>query len=183
MRRVKEPVSINGIEFDALISSEESYSASAPTYPTEEGFSVSDTLILDPLELSMTVFVSNTPVTWKRHRSSGRVDSVVNELKELFESKQMVTIETSERTYENMVITSMTISKTLDTGYDREIPMSFTQVVVTSTDRVSVPSSYAKSGPTMASTGTASKKVETAESSKSNKSMLLNLADMAGLSY
>ena len=55
-----------------------------------------------------------------------------------------------------MVITSMTISKTLEQGYAREIPITFSQVTITSTESANVPDSYAKSGTTQATTGTAS---------------------------
>ena len=46
MSRAKMPASINGIEFDVLIGQSESYQADAPEYPTEEGYSVSDSIIL-----------------------------------------------------------------------------------------------------------------------------------------
>ena len=156
--RIKCPVKINGIEFDALIESSESYSATAPSYPTEQGFSVNDTLILDALEVSMTLYVTNTPVTWKsRHSpSTSRVHNICNKLVSLYNSKDLITIVTSDTTYKNMVITSMTISKTLEQGYAREIPITFSQVTITSIESANVPNSYAKSGTTQATTGTAS---------------------------
>ena len=46
MARAKQPVSVDDIEFDALIDSEEGYEADVPEYPTEKGFSVSDTIVL-----------------------------------------------------------------------------------------------------------------------------------------
>ena len=46
MARAKQPVSVDDIEFDALIDSEEGYEADVPEYPTERGFSVSDTIVL-----------------------------------------------------------------------------------------------------------------------------------------
>ncbi len=156
--RIKCPVKINGIEFDALIESSESYSATSPTYPTEQGFSVNDTLILDALEVSMTLYVTNTPVTWKsRHTpSTSRVHNICNKLVSLYNSKELITITTSDTTYTNMVITGMTISKTLEQGYAREIPITFSQVTITSTETANVPDSYAKAGTTLATTGTAS---------------------------
>lgn len=155
---IKCPVKVNGIEFDALIESSESYSATAPSYPTEQGFSVNDTLVLDQLEVSMTLYVTNTPVTWKsRHTpSTSRVHNICSKLISLYNSKDVITITTSDATYKNMVITSMTISKTLEQGYAREIPITFSQITITDTESASVPSSYAKSGTTQAPTGTAS---------------------------
>ena len=46
MARAKQPVSVDDIEFDALIDSEEGYEADVPEDPTEKGFSVSDTIVL-----------------------------------------------------------------------------------------------------------------------------------------
>ena len=62
-RKKLKPVSVAGIEFDALIDEQKALSATVPTYPVEEGFPVSDTIILDPLSIQLTLYISNTPVT------------------------------------------------------------------------------------------------------------------------
>ena len=46
MARAKQPVSINGIEFDALIDESRTLEATVPEYSVESGFSVSDAIIL-----------------------------------------------------------------------------------------------------------------------------------------
>ena len=48
MGKATQPVSIDGIEFDALIESTEGFEAEVPEYSIETGFSVSDTIILKP---------------------------------------------------------------------------------------------------------------------------------------
>ena len=48
-KRSLQPVSIWGIEFDALVDETKSLSATVPAYPVESGFPVSDTIILDPI--------------------------------------------------------------------------------------------------------------------------------------
>lgn len=69
MARAKQPVSVDDIEFDALIDSEEGYEADVPEYPTEKGFSVSDSIVLKADTLNMTLYVTDTPVTWREtHR-------------------------------------------------------------------------------------------------------------------
>jgi hypothetical protein len=68
MARATQPVTVDGIEFDALIDESKTYEADVSTYPVEKGFEVSDTIILKPLTLSMTLYLTNTPVTWRaRH--------------------------------------------------------------------------------------------------------------------
>lgn len=158
MARAKRPVSINGIEFDALIDESRTLEATVPEYSVESGFSVSDAIILSPEKLDMTLFVTNTPVTWyNRHGGSkNRVDSVVKQLEELYYAGEPVTIVTSDATYSNMAIESITFSKSTEVGYAREIPISFKKIRVTSAKTTTIPDSYGKSGATGASAGTAS---------------------------
>ena len=158
MAKATQPVSINGLEFDALISESRTLEATVPEYSVETGFSVSDSIILSPEKMEMTLFVTNTPVTWyRRHGASqNQVDSVVKQLEELYFAKEPVTIVTSDATYTNMAIESMTISKSLEVGYAREIPISFKKIRITSAKTTTIPDSYGKSGATAASVGTAS---------------------------
>lgn len=158
MKKAMQPVSVDGIEFDALIGSTESYDANVPEYSVETGFSVSDTIILNPETLDLTLFVSNRPVTWaNRFGASGdRVDSVIKQLKELYMSKKLITVTTSGDTYANMAITSLTITKSNALGYAREVPIKLKKVRVTETKTTSIPAGYGKSGASGASAGTAS---------------------------
>lgn len=158
MGKATQPVSINGLEFDALIDESRTLEATVPEYSVESGFSVSDSVILNPEKLSMTLFVTNTPVTWyRRHGASPtRVDNVVKQLEELYFAKEPVTIVPSDATYTSMAIESITISKSLEIGYARQIPISFKKIRVTTAKTTTIPDSYGKSGATAASAGTAS---------------------------
>ena len=162
MARAKTPVTIAGIEFDALIDATKTMNATIPMYPVEDGFPVSDTIILEPLQLSMTLYVSNTPVTWlKRHGSSmTRIDTICNRIEALWESKSLVKIVTSEAIYTNMGITGISIKKSKELGYAREIQLTCQKVRTTSKSSVSIPSYSLKSGTTGASGGSASTTTE-----------------------
>lgn len=157
MARAKQPVSIDGIEFDALIDQSIEYEADVPEYATEKGFSVSDNISLKPETISMTLYVSDTPVTWKKRFGSGggRVERVVKQLEDLFFSKKVITVVTSDAVYDSMAITSLSITKSADVGYAREIPISLKKIIVTESSTTSIPDSYGKSGTTGASAGTA----------------------------
>lgn len=157
MAKAKQPVSIDGIEFDALIDESQDYEAQVPEYATEKGFSVSDTIVLKPDSLSMTLYVTDTPVTWRgRHGSTpGRTEQVVRQLKELYMSKKVVTVVTSDEVFESMAITNISFSKSADVGYAREIPITLKKIIVTESSTVTIPDSYGKSGTTGASAGTA----------------------------
>lgn len=157
MAKATQPVTINDLEFDALITETRTLEATVPAYSVEDGFSVSDAIILSPEKLSMTLYVTNTPVTWlSKHGSDvSRVDSVCKKLEEIYYKGEPVTIVTSDATYTDMAIESIGFTKSLETGYAREIPISFVKIRVTTAKTTTIPDSYGKSGKTQASAGTA----------------------------
>lgn len=156
---IKQPVSIDGITFDALIESDEEYTSDIPQYPVEDGYIVSDNVTNKPLELSMTLFLTNTPVTHAaRHGISPmRVDEVTSRLLQMREKKDVVKIVTSDKTYDDMGLTSLSIPK--EVKGSREIKVTFQKVIKTHTEQVNIPESYGKSGKTGANAGTAKTKV------------------------
>ena len=162
-----KPVSIWGIEFDALIDETKNLSATIPTYPVEEGFPVSDTIILDPISIQMTLYVSNTPVTWLyRHgTSTDRVNKICSLLEQKWLKKQLAKIVTTEAIYKDMGITSISIKKSHDIGYAREISVSAQKVRITKRKTVKIPSYVLKSGETKANAGTASTSTSSSKSS------------------
>ena len=158
MARAKQPVSVDDIEFDALIDSEEGYEADVPEYPTEKGFSVSDTIVLKADTLNMTLYVTDTPATWRERTGSGpgKTEGVVRRLKDLYFAKKILEVTTTDCVYSNMVITSMNIKKSVEVGYAREIPIAFKKIEVTETATAEIPASYGKSGKTAKAAGKAS---------------------------
>jgi uncharacterized membrane protein YgcG len=201
MAKAKRPVTISGIPFDALIDEERTLEADSPDYPVEDGFSVNDTIILKPMSLSMTLFVTDTPVTWlnRGHGGRGWADSIIQRLEQLYFSRQTVTVVTSDKTYHSMAIQSISIAKSSDVGYARQIPITFKEIRITSSKTTTIPASYGKSGSTGANAGTASTSTgstpaasssggsssgggSSSSASSGNKaSALYNLASNAGL--
>ena len=150
MARAKQPVSINDLEFDALIGETKSYEATVPEYSVEEGFSVSDAIILSPEKLEMVLFVTDTPVTWRNHAAQGRTELVCKQLEELYFKGEPVTVVTHDATYTMMAIESMTISKTV------EAPINLKRIRTTTAKTTTIPASYGRGGASGASAGTAS---------------------------
>lgn len=158
MARAKQPVSVNGIEFDALISQTDTLEATVPEYTVEDGFVVSDAIILNPEKLDMVLYITDTPVTWYSRHGSGqdRVETIVKQLQELYFTAEPTTVVTSAKSYTNMAIESLSISKSVEIGYAREVSISFKKIRATSAKTTTIPDSYGKSGTTQASAGTAS---------------------------
>lgn len=155
MARAKQPVSINGITFDALISSEHGLEASVPEYPVETGFVVSDAVILGSEKLNLVLFVTDTPVTWRNQAGMGHAEMVCQQVESLYYTAEPVTVVTTDRVYTSMAITSISISKSTEIGYAREIQASFQKIRVTAARTTTIPDSYGKSGATAAAAGTA----------------------------
>ena len=164
----KTPVTIWGIEFDALIDETKTLASSIPVYPVENGFQISDTIINDPVSLQLSLYLSNTPVTWLyRHGSSNdRVVRICNEIENRWLEKQLTKIVTSDAVYTDMGITSISIKKSKDIGYAREITVSAQKVRITRRQTVTIPDYIMQSGATMANAGKASVSGSSARSSK-----------------
>lgn len=158
MARKLKPVTIWGIEFDALIDEQKTLSSTIPNYPVEDGFPVSDTIINSPIQIQMTLYLSNTPVTWLyRHGSSmNRVNRICEMIEEKWFEKQLTKVITTDAIYTNMGITSLTIKKSREIGYAREISVTMQKVEVTEQKTVGIPSYILKSGETMGNAGKAS---------------------------
>lgn len=147
------PLSINGIEFDALISESKAYSSEVPDYAVESGYSVSDNISIKPMEIEITGHLTNTPVTWTSH-GTGRVETIVAQLENLYHSKQLVTVVTSTDVYENMAITSLTVPKDEGNKTSRDIRMTLKEVTIVSAQSAAIPASYVRGGDTGANAGT-----------------------------
>lgn len=163
----KKPVSVWGIEFDALIDETKTMTSTIPEYPVESGFPVSDTIINDPIQVSMTLYLSNTPVTWLyRHGTSkDRVKRICEMIEDKWGDKKLTKIVTSDTTYTNMGLTSISIKKSADIGYAREISISAKKVRKTKRKTVTVPSYVLKAGESKADAGKAATSKSSAKSS------------------
>jgi len=157
MPHVTQPVSINGIEFDALLSVNRGLEATVPQYPVEEGYSVSDAVLLGAESLSMTLLLSPTPVTWhSRHGSGiGRVDAAIKQLEALYFTRSPVSVSTAQSSYSEMAIENLAINRREELGATVEIQISFKKIRVTTAATTTIPEAYGRSGATKAAVGTA----------------------------
>lgn len=172
MGKAFRPVSVAGIEFDALINESRSLTADTPEYPIETGFVISDSLILKPQVLSMTLFLTDTPISWRRRSggAQGKIQYVIDRLEEAYFKRELVKVVTSDKTYTNMAITAITIAKSTETGYAREIPITFKEVLVTKSATTTIPAAYGKSGTSGSNAGTAGTKTGSTPAAAKGKS-------------
>lgn len=153
----RQPVAINGLEFDALIGEDKTLSADVPSYSVESGYEVSDNISIKPKEITLTLYVTNTPVTWQQRHGTypGRVAEVVYELERIFWSRELVTVTTATDIYSNMAITQLKVPKDTTNYSSREIQVSLKEVNTVSAALTSIPSYYGRGGKTKENSGTA----------------------------
>lgn len=150
-----QPVNIGGIECDALVHHELAMEAEIPDYPVEEGYSVQDTMILKPRTLSLTVIVTNTPITFRSHASPGRVQEVAARFQELYQSRQLIAVTSAKGSFQNMGVTNLSLPYDVSTKTSLEIPITLKEVLTTTAQTVTIPSEYGRGGDTGTTAGTA----------------------------
>ena len=155
MARNLKPVSIAGIEGDALISEDISYSADIPEYPVENGYNVSDTIILKPIQHSP---------------SAGRTKKICEKFEKLYFQRKLVKVVTTDKIYTSMGITSMSISHSSEIGYARQIQFSLKKVYITKRKTVCIPKYILQSGESKKSAGKATTSSSSSKSSGSSTS-------------
>ena len=163
-----QPVNIGGIACDALIHHELGMETDIPDYPVEEGFSVQDTMILKPKTLTLTVIVSNTPITFRSGASPTRVQQVAARFQELYTRRELITVTSSKGVFKNMGITSLSLPYDVSTKTSLEIPITLKEVLTTSSKTVTIPSEYGRGGDTGTTAGTASTTPYGSQSGSSN---------------
>ena len=119
---------INDLSLDLILTEEEKLSGRATSNPVEEGADISDSIELDPLVLTMTGFITNTPVKDIEGSSSNRYQDSVHALKEIRKTKLPVTIVATEEVYENMAIEELTIPRNVSLGESVELSLAFRQI-------------------------------------------------------
>lgn len=72
----KQPASLGGFEFDAIIKRSETMTCDVPEYATEEGYSITDNICLNPVswksKLSSPIALSHGLSNTRHHRAALR---------------------------------------------------------------------------------------------------------------
>ena len=155
--------STGSIEFDVLVSTEETLKNEVTKNPVETGFLVADHIIIDPIKISIVALVTNTPVTWFEYFGGSNPDrqlETIQALEMLHATRQLVTLFLKDRVFENMAMTDCKIPRNKENGLALKIPMDFEQVVFVDSRLVDLPDNLLGSaaanqgGETQSDTGT-----------------------------
>jgi len=111
------------LSVDAVIRESHEFKAKVGEHPSESGQNFCDHVALSPTTLQIEGVISNTPMTllgltavrsfdnFIHKRSNDLVDQAFKKLEDIFTQREPITITTSLKDYENMVLESLSIER------------------------------------------------------------------------
>lgn len=109
-----EQMQVGTITFDNTISENYFYNSRVTSYPVERGTVVSDHIINLPDRIVLSGLITDTPLNILA--TFNRSISAFNLLVALHEKREVVSVQTGLKSYENMAIVSLEVPRTVKTG-------------------------------------------------------------------
>jgi len=143
---VRQLAMIDGFLLDCSLSEEHVFESEVTEYPVEQGADVTDNVRPKPITVTMEALVSNTPINPDiinaRSAPDESVDDAYAKLLQIRDAREPVTIRTSLRTFDNMVLKNLSIPRAAGRGDELRFTATWQQVQIVSnvrTIRVSTP--------------------------------------------
>lgn len=123
--------SINGFFLDCLLSDSHVFDADVTEFPVESGATITDNIRNKPLVITMECLVSNAPLgqlVQLRDHPDESTDAAYDMLQKIRKDRQLVSISTSLRTFDNMALQGLTIPRESGRGDELKFTAIFKQV-------------------------------------------------------
>lgn len=127
------------IEMDASLKELHSASSEIPKHPIEKGSDIADHVRRKPVTVRITGIVTNTPIVFAafvgaaRGVSSTRAEEFYDVLLELKDSATIISVITTLRQYENMLIKDFNVPRDAELGNVVEATIFFEEVITVET--------------------------------------------------
>jgi hypothetical protein len=147
------------IPIDATISEQHTLNSQITKNAIESGSKVGDHIHNDPIELSMTCTITDSPVRFLAGLTSRGVKPTQNAwemLKQLRDAKTPFTVVTGLQTYENMAIASLGVPVDADTGNQLVFTLDLEEVPIVTSETVFLSPAEKDTGQATADKGTQS---------------------------
>lgn len=122
------------VELDVTISENHTFNARATNFPVETGGDVTDHIINDPDILNLSGIVSDTPLNIFSFFT--RSIDAFNRLLDIHNKRQPVTVVTGLKVYQNMVMITMDVPRTIQTGQSLTFNLTFQNIRFDSTNQL-----------------------------------------------
>ncbi len=129
---------IDGYTVDAALTETHNLAADVTEFPVEDGSTISDHVIVKPRQYSCTGVISNSPlasISPLRNAATAPATEGRQILEAILETKKVITIQTTLRSYTNMVMESLTFEESSTTGDALRFTASFRQITITTNIR------------------------------------------------
>lgn len=145
---VKRNARIGEITIDASVSETHTMTATVTTHPVERGSDITDNVYKNPDAISMTGVISDTPIgvspgdgTRKPKPGPGltRAQAGYEELKRIVDDREVITIFTTLREYENMVLSNFVVNRAATTANAIHFSVDATQIRLVESKIVKAP--------------------------------------------
>lgn len=124
---------IAGYFFDAVIDSQHTHQAKITSHPVQSGANITDHIYIEPVELTMTIKMSDAMRSLKPEQFSesySRSISAYNVLRSLQKERIPFPVTTRLERYENMVIETISVSDDYKTLYGLDVRVTMKQIIV-----------------------------------------------------
>ena len=124
---------LDGYFFDAIIDSQHTHQAKITSHPVQSGANITDHIYIEPVELTMTIRMSDSFNSYVNGQFSGgpsRSVNAYNVLRELQRTRVPFQVVTRLETYQNMVIETLSVADDYKTLYALEARVTLKQILV-----------------------------------------------------
>ena len=118
---------VGNVVFDTVITEDHRFNSRVTYYPVETGTIISDHIINQPDVVVLQGLVSDTPLNILA--LFNRSIQAFNQLVQIHEQRQVVTVVTGLKVYPSMAITSMSVPRTIRTGQSLTFTIELQRVV------------------------------------------------------
>lgn len=135
---------IEALELDASLSEEHTSEAEVTEHPIETGSDISDHKRKKPVQVKITGLITNTPLRFFNFDSGDAAVSAWDVLQQMQQSKVLLTVITSLKTYENMAIVALSAPRDAKRGHSLEFTATMREIFTAKSETVAPPLSPAK---------------------------------------
>lgn len=119
------PVTFGNVTIDALLDYETRFESDVTSNPVEDGFPVADHVTRKPIELSITAVFTPSAL---HGANPNRLQEVLAAIQMIYRAGEPVTVALRSAIYENMVLVSAPLPRTVQDGVCYKCRLNFVQV-------------------------------------------------------
>lgn len=130
------------VTFDVSESESHKSSAKVTDHPVEEGANIADHVVVGADTLSLTAWVSNTPIVNDVEApfvDAQRAEAAHKELRRMKDAASTCRVVTTLRVYKSMVITSVNVTRDASTGHALAVSVDLQQIRTATSEEVEAP--------------------------------------------